>query len=142
SGGRVEQEYLRQIEERLQGEAVLLESALRGASSDAEPLWKRLVAPTEPPNERITLIDDKGRVLADSWREAEGMDNHADRPEVLAARQHRLGTATRWSTSVHQGLMYLALRTQGDTGAVAFVRVALPLGTVQGQVSAIGPVIW
>src|SRR5262249_10639263 len=67
---RVEQNHLSQIEERLRGKAVLLESALVGALGDAEQLWKRLVAPTEDQATRITLIDDKGRVLADSARDA------------------------------------------------------------------------
>ena len=41
--------------------------------------------------------------------------------------------ATRYSTTVSESMMYVALRTGGDTGQVGYVRVALPLTKVEEQ---------
>jgi two-component system phosphate regulon sensor histidine kinase PhoR len=80
---------------------------------------------------RITLLDANGAVLADSEKDAEQMEDHANRPEVQAARESRFGTATRYSSTLKTTLMYVALRT--DEGPVAYVRVALPLDRVAQQ---------
>src|SRR5688500_9506090 len=51
---------------------------------------------------RVTLINDEGVVVGDSEFDGEGLralDNHANRPEVAAAWQSRVGSATRVSRS-------------------------------------------
>jgi two-component system phosphate regulon sensor histidine kinase PhoR len=81
-------------------------------------------------------------VLADSEEEPHKMDNHAGRPEVQEALAGGLGTATRFSTTVGETMMYVAIRIPGDTGRVAFVRVALPLNNVSRQLSELGRIVW
>ena len=47
---------------------------------------------------RVTLIEDSGRVVAESsltWEETQGMENHGSRPEVATAFANSRGTATR-----------------------------------------------
>src|SRR5260370_8666926 len=122
-----------QIEERLKSKAILLQEVVRGRSIDelrsqVESLHKKI-------DERITLIAADGRVVAESDRDnPEDLDNHGHRPEVVAARGAPFGTATRYSTTVHKNMMYVALSTN-DAPEVAFVRVALPVTEVQAQAS-------
>jgi two-component system phosphate regulon sensor histidine kinase PhoR len=61
------------------------------------------------------------------------MENHANRPEVQAAREAQFGSATRFSSTLSQRMMYVALRADDDSRPVAYVRVALPLDKVEEQ---------
>ena len=67
---------------------------------------------------RVTVIDPQGVVLADSDQDPESMENHADRPEIQAAYQNRVGSAIRRSATLGRDLCYLAvpLQYQGRPG--------------------------
>ena len=52
----------------------------------------------------------------DSEEDPAGMENHARRPEVRAARESKFGTATRYSSTVHQSMMYVAMKTEISIG--------------------------
>jgi two-component system phosphate regulon sensor histidine kinase PhoR len=132
---RVEQHYLEQVEESLQTKAILVREMVRDRPFDetSQQLQQRTRALRPEIATRITLLADNGRVLADSDEDPARMENHANRPEVRAARESRFGSATRFSTTVNQSMMYVALRTDDPTGSVAYVRVALPLNKVEEQ---------
>src|SRR5690606_31310162 len=49
---------------------------------------------------RLTLVDSDGRVLADSHERAASLDNHGQRPEILAARTAGEGWSLRFSQSL------------------------------------------
>jgi two-component system phosphate regulon sensor histidine kinase PhoR len=81
---------------------------------------------------RVTLIDVEGMVLADSSRDLAGvvaMDNHADRPEVLAARLRGNGDSFRTSATTNVEYYYSTRVVAGDR-LVKYVRVALPSSEV------------
>ena len=87
---------------------------------------------------RVTLIAADGRVVADSTQdgaELAALENHRDRPEVVAARDGERGVATRYSTTVGTDLLYVAVRTSHRE--VAFVRLALPLTAIDEELAAI-----
>jgi two-component system phosphate regulon sensor histidine kinase PhoR len=86
---------------------------------------------------RITFIAPDGKVLADSDRDAETMENHAGRPEVQSAVQGKPGSAVRRSVSVDRDLLYLALPAswQGRGGYV--LRLAVPLEQVGGAIAEV-----
>ena len=72
---------------------------------------------------RVTLIDSAGRVLGDSEFGASAiarLENHADRPELLAARASGSGSARRTSESAGDEELYAAIASRNG-----FVRVAL-----------------
>src|SRR5437868_1178780 len=51
---------------------------------------------------RITFIDSTGHVVGDSEFDGpalQGLENHSTRPEVIAAREHGMGTSRRMSPS-------------------------------------------
>lgn len=136
--GRVERYHLERIEESLRTKAILIREAVRDRpESQAQAMQERITALRTEIATRITLLAADGRVLADSEEDPGEMENHARRSEVEAARVAGIGTATRYSNTLGQRMMYVALRTDDERGATAFVRVALPLTEVQEQVGTL-----
>jgi two-component system, OmpR family, phosphate regulon sensor histidine kinase PhoR len=61
---------------------------------------------------RVTIIDPKGAVLADSSENLEQisqMDNHAIRPEVAAALRNEPGLSIRYSMTLRTRMLYIAI---------------------------------
>ncbi len=87
---------------------------------------------------RVTLIAADGRVLGDSSESLAGvaaMENHGQRPEVIEAREHGLGRERRYSATLKIDMLYVAVPVRDQP--MAFVRVALPLSTIQHQLGAV-----
>ncbi|MEN8686951.1 MAG: two-component system histidine kinase PnpS [Desulfuromonadales bacterium] len=92
---------------------------------------------------RITIILPNGQVVGDSQEEPERMDNHADRPEVIDALRGHLGVATRFSHTLQQNMMYVALPVVETGHIVGCVRAALPVRALsQALESALYPVLY
>ncbi len=75
---------------------------------------------------RITVIDATGKVLADSEANPDTMENHAGRPEFVAALQGQTGSSTRLSKTVGVDLLYVAVPIPGGA-----VRMAYPLSSIR-----------
>src|SRR5256886_9828509 len=87
---------------------------------------------------RVTFIALDGRVLGDSAETLEGvrgMENHAQRPEVVQARADRIGRARRHSDTLNIDMLYVAVAVRHP--AIGYVRVALPLTDVRHQLQAV-----
>jgi two-component system, OmpR family, phosphate regulon sensor histidine kinase PhoR len=82
---------------------------------------------------RVTFIGKDGRVLGDSDHDAEAMDNHFDRQEIAEARERGEGYAIRYSDTILQNMMYVALPVEsGELGG--YIRLALSLGDIEAAV--------
>jgi two-component system phosphate regulon sensor histidine kinase PhoR len=138
---RVEKHFLQQIEESLRTKAVLVRESLEGGSKD-QTLQERARNLGSETGLRVTLIAANGYVLADSEEDPTRMDKHDTRPEVLEAQSTGTGVATRFSSTQHQSMMYVALRAESHPQGVAYVRVALPLRKVQGQLAELRGLGW
>jgi two-component system, OmpR family, phosphate regulon sensor histidine kinase PhoR len=82
---------------------------------------------------RVSLIVPAGRVLADSERPGSAvttMDNHADRPEVRAALEGRVGTSVRRSVTLDAPLIYVALPLTQGGRVIGVLRLAEPISAV------------
>ncbi len=87
---------------------------------------------------RVTFIAPDGRVIGDSSETLEGlaaMENHAQRPEVIDARQTGMGRSQRYSATLKIDMLYVAVPVTHP--AIAFVRVALPLTDVRQQLQPV-----
>ena len=84
---------------------------------------------------RITLIAVDGTVLGDTDQDPGTMENHAQRPEVIAALASGVGQATRYSATLHQNMMYVAVTVKQQGTVVGIARVALPLTAVERSVN-------
>ena len=55
------------------------------------------------------MILKSGKVIGDSDKNPEIMDNHANRPEVIKALGGEVGSAIRYSNTLEKKMMYVAL---------------------------------
>lgn len=75
---------------------------------------------------RATVIDASGKVLADSEADARSMENHAQRPEFVAALSGHLGVGQRDSNTLGIPFLYVAAPVSGGA-----VRLAYPLAEIE-----------
>jgi two-component system phosphate regulon sensor histidine kinase PhoR len=79
---------------------------------------------------RITLIDNEGKVLADSGvalAKIGEMENHLFRPEIQKALKNGKGYSIRYSTTVRKDLIYAARTIKdGKDKRYGFLRFAVP----------------
>ncbi|HEU4401193.1 MAG TPA: ATP-binding protein [Candidatus Polarisedimenticolia bacterium] len=83
---------------------------------------------------RVTIIDASGKVLGDTDLDGEalaGVENHAGRPEVAAALARGEGRSVRYSSTLGERMLYVALRIDPDDAAKGIVRLAVPLTAVR-----------
>jgi two-component system phosphate regulon sensor histidine kinase PhoR len=79
---------------------------------------------------RVTIIDDTGRVLADSEADAEKMENHANRPEIQQAFASGTGQSVRRSATLDRELVYRAQRYSRPASSPIVIRLAMPLAQI------------
>jgi two-component system phosphate regulon sensor histidine kinase PhoR len=85
---------------------------------------------------RITLIDKNGTVLGDTDQNPLTMENHATRPEVVEALASGIGQATRYSATLHENMMYVAVPVTNQGEVLGIARVSLPLTAVENAVNS------
>ena len=78
---------------------------------------------------RITIIDPQAVVLADSEEDPAFMENHGDRPEVIMAMAGRVGSSLRWSATLKEEMLYVAIPMKLTEG-VAVLRTSFFLRDV------------
>ncbi|HVO33661.1 MAG TPA: ATP-binding protein [Elusimicrobiota bacterium] len=144
---RVERFFLNSLEQSLADQAGLMLPAFESRLPSATPKAsvQDLVVPlSRQTGLRVTAIRPDGTVVGDSERTAAevlAMDNHGHRPEVLAAASTGRGQSTRYSATLHENMMYVALpvraaRTRRASSA-GILRVALPLTEVNRRMAEI-----
>jgi two-component system phosphate regulon sensor histidine kinase PhoR len=67
---------------------------------------------------RLTVIDAKGVVLADTEQDPATMENHSNRPEVITAMDGKVGSSSRFSGTVRRWMIYVAVPVIAPGGAV------------------------
>ena len=134
----LEENALQDIKKSLLNQGYLIESQLisQNAKKQDPAHLEALVQEIAPKiGCRISIIDDQGRVLADSERTPEEvllMDNHAQRPEIRAALGGKMGESTRYSSTLKIDMLYLAIPLrQKDSLTTGALRLALPLESVR-----------
>jgi len=136
---RIERDTLEEIAQSLETKATLLkEPAIRYFEQpSATSVQNDIRALGAAINTRLTVIRADGVVIADSEKEPGSMDNHANRPEILAARSHGIGMATRFSDTLRVEMMYVALPLWSGDELVGYIRTAYPLSTIENRLTHI-----
>lgn len=83
---------------------------------------------------RVTLMDDGGKVLAESHvplADVAKVENHRERPEFLEARRNGRGHAWRYSTTVEMEMLYVAQRLSDGRHYLRMAAGSGPLGAFQ-----------
>jgi two-component system phosphate regulon sensor histidine kinase PhoR len=85
-------------------------------------------------NLRITYLNVDGKVLADSSEPAERLDNHLGRQEVQAALEAGFGSSSRYSDTLKENMLYVALPIRESTGQITgIVRMASSLAPIENS---------
>ncbi|MBT3366640.1 MAG: HAMP domain-containing protein [Nitrospina sp.] len=140
---QVEEETLIEIERSLDVRAALLSDVASESFSLSSHLQvqERFRTLGDKTNTRYTIIKSDGTVIADSEENPGTMDKHANRPEVLAARSHGFGMATRFSNTIDTKMMYFALSVHKEGLLLGYVRTSLPLSVIDSRLSRIRNIV-
>ncbi len=131
------QTYLNNLQAQLSAEArlaseIVTPSLANGDTSDAlDQLAKTWASQI---GTRVTIIARDGVVLGESHENRAEMDNHSDRPEILQASESGQGIITRYSQTLSDFLMYLAVPVMDGDRLIGYVRVALPLKEIEANI--------
>src|SRR5215212_4076221 len=134
-------------EARLVGE-VVLPTLLTAGTADLSPeqataLQAQVQRLSRRTDARITIVDRRGVVLADSIADPATMENHASRPEIAAALAGTGDGAsvTRRSATIGDTELYVATAVMGPDGTTSGIlgvaRLAVPLNAVNDAIRRI-----
>jgi two-component system phosphate regulon sensor histidine kinase PhoR len=131
--------FLDQTATDLKARAALLEKQIRGLLS---PLQKNAVDSIckeagRLSATRITVILPDGTVIGDSRETPRLMDNHANRPEIIPALAGQTGKSLRFSKTLMQRMLYVAVPIKDGQNVAAVLRTSLPANTVENEIRSI-----
>ncbi len=137
--------YVDHTERELQARAALVrEQILPAIVADTPAQLEALVQRLgESSGTRLTLIAvdrpgaSRGEVLADSDSDPLDMESHATRPEVRAALEGLPGRAIRYSRTLGQEMMYVAVPVTEEGRLTTVVRAAVPLTRVNNALASL-----
>ncbi|MDB4029390.1 ATP-binding protein [Gammaproteobacteria bacterium] len=103
-----------QIESELSKQAKILRQSFAESPkvNNSSSLKSQIDSYSDASGSRITLIARDGKVLVDSditMDILDSLDNHSNRPEVIAAFDNGSGSSKRFSNSIQQDMLYFAL---------------------------------
>jgi two-component system phosphate regulon sensor histidine kinase PhoR len=125
-------------EARITAEASLPSFLSPDEPNDLDALAKKLGAEIET---RVTIVAFNGTVLGDSEEDPSTMENHANRPEIMDALAKGVGESTRYSTTLEQMMMYVAVPISYQDEILGVARVSLPLTAVENVVHQVAVII-
>lgn len=123
-----EKNIVQSIENSMVTEASLVRELLGErliGSRDGVDLYTDKIKQTT--NSRITIVDVQGNVIIDTEKDFSGMDNHADRPEIVASLKGETGKSIRNSNTLKVDFIYVAQPILEAGKVVGAVRLAKPL---------------
>ncbi|PKN74892.1 MAG: hypothetical protein CVU52_06450 [Deltaproteobacteria bacterium HGW-Deltaproteobacteria-10] len=110
-----------QIEKQLMTSARLVDL------NSAADIFRQLQQISKISGARVTLVDARGKVFADSEKEVAGLESHFDRPEIQEARVRGTGKSLRFSKSIGVDMLYVAVPISEGSAIKGYVRLARPL---------------
>ncbi|HAC3590636.1 TPA: PAS domain-containing protein [Listeria monocytogenes] len=141
SGELMKSTYLNMKENQLEDDAKILLQTTNmenlDLDKDAATIQKSLDPLGEDIDARITVIDSKGDVVADTKKDPEKLDNHMNRPEVtdILKKGESVGISIRESDSLGYSMLFVAVpvKHQGKTDGV--LRISISLESVDAAVA-------
>ncbi|HME43556.1 MAG TPA: ATP-binding protein [Syntrophorhabdales bacterium] len=131
--------YLEALSQRLRNISVALKPAVLPLldKEHADALNSLLRNVGQETDTRITVIDARGVVLADSQEDPKKMENHGARPEVIEAGSGKTGQALRFSSTKNQEMLYVAIPLEKNGRVVGVLRTSLFLTQIEALLSTL-----
>lgn len=128
----IKQSYLAGVEKNLKDSGTFIKDYyLVNETKDSKTLNQNLLKMSKDLKMRITLIDRNGKVLIDTEADAETMDNHSDREEVIKALNGEIGVSKRFSHTKNIDMFYMALPLDEQNTVSSVIRLAVPLSEIE-----------
>jgi two-component system phosphate regulon sensor histidine kinase PhoR len=144
----LEENSIQVIKSSLINQAYLVESQISKANLKNEnipELETKVLALSSKIKARLTIVDSKGKVLAESEKSEVDilkMPSHADRPEIQVALTGKIGEEIRYSSTLKIDMLYIALPIRDNNEIIGAVRLALHLASVQKTLSTVRKAIF
>jgi two-component system phosphate regulon sensor histidine kinase PhoR len=124
--------YYRQKAEDLEARALIFREQIqdRFLSLEREEVDRRSKEAGGNSNTRFTVILTSGVVVGDTEEDPARMENHAGRPEIQTAMEGKTGQSVRYSATLAQRMMYVAVPIYGEEGIVAVARASVPVTSI------------
>ncbi len=131
--------YTQQVVEDLKARAWLIASQMEQhlvslSPANTDSLCKALAKKVHT---RFTIIAPNGKVLGDSEKNPDSMENHANRREIVAALGGATGVSDRYSYTLEQELMYVAVPVYYRGAVAQVVRTAFPVAVIKNAMGAL-----
>ncbi len=135
----IKQFHLQQIREQLEAHAWHFSTLIEGKvvaeySQEVDSLCKIV---GEQLANRFTVILPSGQVIGDSYEDPSRMDNHANRPEIQQALSENVGTSKRYSYTIEQEMLYVAVPVRKQDDIIGVIRASMPVTAVKQSLSLI-----
>lgn len=136
----MEKFYLEQTRASLETQAWLLEKQVL---QFMEPLNSKAVdqlckAAAQGRDTRLTVIRASGEVVGDSEEAPQEMENHRNRPEISKAYRGNPASSVRFSGTLNQRMMYVAVPIKSDHKVLGVLRTSLAVTAIDKQWGAVG----
>lgn len=108
--------YYQQMTSALEARAYLIKAQVIGllSSADIDELRSFVRISGRDARTRITVINSGGDVLADSNEDPDIMESHKTRPEIVAAYEGTTGSSIRFSKTLQENMLYVAIPLLGN----------------------------
>ena len=125
--------YMARTTEDLKNKAILIgaqieERFARSSLNDIDSLCKVLAKKVTV---RFTVISPSGKVLGDSEKDPDSMENHANRPEIIEALSGKTGVSNRLSYTLEEDMVYVAVPLTCAGKVCGVIRTALPTQSIK-----------
>ncbi|EAD1599108.1 PAS domain-containing protein [Listeria monocytogenes] len=141
SGELMKSTYLNMKENQLEDDAKILLQTTNmenlDLDKDAATIQKSLDPLGEDIDARITVIDSKGDVVADTKKDPKKLDNHMNRPEVtdILKKGESVGISIRESDSLGYSMLYVAVPVKHQSKTDGVLRISISLESVDAAVA-------
>ncbi|EAF9271335.1 PAS domain-containing protein [Listeria monocytogenes] len=141
SGELMKSTYLNMKENQLEDDAKILLQTTNmenlDLDKDAATIQKSLDPLGEDIDARITVINSKGDVVADTKKDPEKLDNHMNRPEVtdILKKGESVGISIRESDSLGYSMLYVAVPVKHQSKTDGVLRISISLESVDAAVA-------
>ena len=118
--------YFEEKEKTLLKEAYIIENQVSSliVSGNFNDLQNWIINFGKKINSRLTVVLPSGQVIADSQSPLNHLDNHKDRPEVKAAFAGKVGMSIRFSDTLNQETIYLAIPIENNKRPIGVLRLS------------------
>lgn len=129
----INRSYTHELEKRLQTNGQMIAAMIRTNEGvlETKSFQNDMHEIADRGEMRITVLNRQGYVYLDTRSEVDDMDNHIDRPEIMAAlKDGNSDPIIRYSHTTNREMMYIALLVGTEAEVDYFVRLSMDISDI------------